>query len=270
MASKRRSMFHKNKTQETTEKGKETIFGQRRLAATRPCRERLWWGWGPHQPEAPSRPQSLSESRGGGARARLSEWSSLLADCDALCVGSGHTYGPLDGSLYATVVKKSATCPGTAGVPASSTGGGVINSPHTVSMDSGISSAGNGLHHQPPHHRHGPRAPAAAPGTAELDRLLDDMLMTVRDIPDLGGDESIPYHARQDSRPFTYGHLASPGLVRKAATPPPVAAPGLSPLAAPGLSPTAASSPLATPQRPPSGDETPSRAPPTSPDFHEG
>ncbi|XP_024082728.1 tensin isoform X3 [Cimex lectularius] len=93
-----------------------------------------------------------------------------------------HTYGPLDGSLYATVAKKEE----------------VIASPHTVSMDSGISSAGNGLASQGPcldQHR-------------ELDKLLSEMLMTVRDI------EEVPYHARTDSRPFSYG-LASPRLVRK-------------------------------------------------------
>uniref|UniRef100_A0A146LA02 Tensin n=2 Tax=Lygus hesperus TaxID=30085 RepID=A0A146LA02_LYGHE len=94
-----------------------------------------------------------------------------------------HTYGPLDGSLYATVSKKEE----------------VIASPHTVSMDSGISSAGNGLNAT-----QGP----SLDQHRELDKLLSEMLMTVRDI------EDVPYHARTDSRPFSYG-LASPRLVRK-------------------------------------------------------
>lgn len=87
--------------------------------------------------------------------------------------GVRHTYGPVDGSLYAVV--RSEPCPG--------------------SMDSGISSSTVRLEQ----HR-------------ELDKLLSDMLLTVRDIP----DPDIPYHARLDSRPFTYGGLASPSLVRKA------------------------------------------------------
>ncbi|XP_066902260.1 tensin-2 isoform X3 [Halyomorpha halys] len=88
--------------------------------------------------------------------------------------GVRHTYGPVDGSLYA-VVRSEPACPG--------------------SMDSGISSSTVRLEQ----HR-------------ELDKLLSDMLLTVRDIP----DPDIPYHARLDSRPFTYGGLASPSLVRKA------------------------------------------------------
>ena len=145
--------------------------------------------------------------------------------------------GPLDGSLYARVVKRS-------GEQESSSGDcgrrQVINSPHTVSMDSGISSAGNGLQRCTEYatssagHAN-PTNNLLAGGTSELDRLLDDMLMTVRDIPDLG--QEIPYHARMDSRPFTYGHLSSPGLVRKATPPPARASPA---------------------------------PPPTSPDFHEG
>lgn len=118
--------------------------------------------------------------------------------------------------------------------------GAVISSVHTASMDSGISSAGNGLlQPAPDHHR-------------ALDELLSDMLLTVESIPDppavenrtvrsaeldssrttRGADHDIPYHARQDSRPFTYGSvptpspsgdmlraqsgLSSPSLVRKA------------------------------------------------------
>ncbi|KAG8311639.1 hypothetical protein J6590_038664 [Homalodisca vitripennis] len=149
-----------------------------------------------------------------------------------------HTYGPLDGSLYATVRSKKGE-----GVESAGGGGGaaapVISSVHTVSMDSGISSAGNGLLTQP--------APSYPDHHRALDELLSDMLLTVENIPDLPAataqtpaaapvdcrpsrtaDHDIPYHARQDSRPFTYGSvptgemlraqagLSSPSLVRKA------------------------------------------------------
>lgn len=85
----------------------------------------------------------------------------------------------------------------------------------------------------------------------ELDDLLNDMMLTVQSIPDLKpqhrpdqhhqnnfglddvryideteDDKNIPYHARQDSRPFSYSSnamiadakagLSSPSLVRKA------------------------------------------------------
>lgn len=82
----------------------------------------------------------------------------------------------------------------------------------------------------------------------ELDELLSDMMLTVQSIPDLKPqqrpaaddafglenvryideeeEKNIPYHARQDSRPFSYGvnsnmigdtkGLSSPSLVRKA------------------------------------------------------
>lgn len=83
----------------------------------------------------------------------------------------------------------------------------------------------------------------------ELDELLTDMMLTVQSIPDVKPrhspsanditfnidnvryideeeDKNIPYHARQDSRPFSYGvnsnmiseskGLSSPSLVRKA------------------------------------------------------
>lgn len=123
-----------------------------------------------------------------------------------------HTFGPLDGSIYATVVRS---------------GGGGPSSPLSASMDSGISSAGRRAAPSPPD---------------ELDALLGDMLRTVSALPDpppasqtpqpqsqaeRGLD--IPYHARADSAPFTYGapglrpgmlrasnRLASPELVRRA------------------------------------------------------
>ncbi|XP_048483378.1 tensin-2 isoform X2 [Plutella xylostella] len=116
---------------------------------------------------------------------------------------AAHTFGPLDGSIYATVVRA----------------GGVPSSPLSASMDSGISSAGRRAAPSPPD---------------ELDALLGDMLRTVSALPDApqsraGRQPDIPYHARADSAPFTYGtaglspgmlraphRLASPELVRRA------------------------------------------------------
>lgn len=124
-----------------------------------------------------------------------------------------HTFGPLDGSIYATVVRA---------------GGGEPASPLSASMDySGISSAGRRAAPSPPD---------------ELDTLLGDMLRTVSALPDpppapttpqpqslADRATDIPYHARADSTPFTYGapglrpgmlrasnRLASPELVRRA------------------------------------------------------
>lgn len=86
-------------------------------------------------------------------------------------------------------------------------------------MDSGISSAGRRAAPSPPD---------------ELDALLGDMLRTVSALPDPPQSHAdrppdIPYHARADSAPFTYGapglrpgmlrapnRLASPELVRRA------------------------------------------------------
>lgn len=89
-------------------------------------------------------------------------------------------------------------------------------------MDSGISSAGRRAAPSPPD---------------ELDALLGDMLRTVSALPDpppaaqshADRAPDIPYHARSDSAPFTYGapglrpgmlrapnRLASPELVRRA------------------------------------------------------
>ncbi|XP_039763178.1 tensin-1 isoform X2 [Pararge aegeria] len=120
---------------------------------------------------------------------------------------AAHTFGPLDGSIYATVVRA----------------GGGPSSPLSASMDSGISSAGRRAAPSPPD---------------ELDALLGDMLRTVSALPDppVSAQQShadrapdIPYHARADSAPFTYGapglrpgmlrasnRLASPELVRRA------------------------------------------------------
>lgn len=108
-------------------------------------------------------------------------------------------------------------------------GGGGPASPLSASMDSGISSAGRRAAPSPPD---------------ELDALLGDMLRTVSALPDpppapqtsqpqpqshLDRVPDIPYHARADSAPFTYGapglrpgmlrssnRLASPELVRRA------------------------------------------------------
>ncbi|CAG9858791.1 unnamed protein product, partial [Phyllotreta striolata] len=152
-----------------------------------------------------------------------------------------HTFGPLDGSIYATIAKKPELSPG------------AVSSPLTVSMDSGISSAG----HQP-QNANTTASSSSPPPTAhpspltpedqhrELDELLSDMMLTVQSIPDLkpssattatrdedtfrfiddDDDKTIPYHARQSSQPFSYGinatminenkRLASPMLVRKA------------------------------------------------------
>ncbi|CAK1549913.1 unnamed protein product [Leptosia nina] len=122
---------------------------------------------------------------------------------------AAHTFGPLDGSIYATVVRAS----------------GGPSSPLSASMDSGISSAGRRAAPSPPD---------------ELDALLGDMLRTVSALPDpppapttpqsnVERAPDIPYHARTDSAPFTYGapglrpgmlrasnRLASPELVRRA------------------------------------------------------
>ncbi|XP_061378898.1 tensin-1 isoform X3 [Danaus plexippus] len=119
---------------------------------------------------------------------------------------AAHTFGPLDGSIYATVVRAS----------------GGPSSPLSASMDSGISSAGRRAAPSPPD---------------ELDALLGDMLRTVSALPDpppapqshADRAPDIPYHARADSAPFTYGapglrpgmlrasnRLASPELVRRA------------------------------------------------------
>ncbi|XP_050309456.1 tensin-3 isoform X3 [Anthonomus grandis grandis] len=184
-----------------------------------------------------------------------------------------HTFGPLDGSIYATIAKKPESSPG------------AVSSPLTVSMDSGISSAGhqqnantNASGSPPPTAQPSPLTPEDQ--HRELDELLSDMMLTVQSIPDFKPstsvtgsgnvnvsarnndngsrlqhqdfaldnvryideeerhdpyrkteyhreeDKEIPYHARENSKPFSYGvnqdmigeskGLSSPSLVRKA------------------------------------------------------
>uniref|UniRef100_A0AAR5QJF2 Uncharacterized protein n=1 Tax=Dendroctonus ponderosae TaxID=77166 RepID=A0AAR5QJF2_DENPD len=167
-----------------------------------------------------------------------------------------HTFGPLDGSIYATIAKKPELSPG------------AVSSPLTVSMDSGISSAGhqqnantNASGSPPPTAQPSPLTPEDQ--HRELDELLSDMMLTVQSIPDFKPTNSsartanqdfsidnvryiddedkhnpykrefqkeeekeIPYHARENSKPFSYGinqdmigdskGLSSPSLVRKA------------------------------------------------------
>nr|XP_008194377.1 PREDICTED: tensin isoform X4 [Tribolium castaneum] len=153
-----------------------------------------------------------------------------------------HTFGPLDGSIYATIAKKPELSPG------------AVSSPLTVSMDSGISSAGHQQNANTTASASPPLTAQPSPLTPEdqhreLDELVSDMMLTVQSIPDLKPahqdqssnnfgldnvryiddeeDKNIPYHARQDSRPFSYGvnsnsmiadskGLSSPSLVRKA------------------------------------------------------
>lgn len=167
-----------------------------------------------------------------------------------------HTFGPLDGSLYATISKKQQQelqhhqeqrqreeTP-VRGPQQELTGSGVaavISSPHTVSMDSGISSAGNGLlHKHHPHHTnsnntsnassasppppltslngHGGSLLQPSPSTSTttplspqdhhraLDELLNDMLLTVENIPDLPPSTISPYGDRSFA---TMRHVAT-------------------------------------------------------------
>ncbi|XP_069691756.1 tensin-3-like isoform X5 [Periplaneta americana] len=163
-----------------------------------------------------------------------------------------HTYGPLDGSLYATISKKQQqqqqqlqqqqqqqrqqlqSSPVRA--PQQELAGG---SPHTISMDSGISSAGNGLllHKQHLHHSnsnntsnasstsppppltslngHGGSLLQPSPSTSTvtplspqdhhraLDELLNDMLLTVENIPDLPPSTTSPYGSRSFTTTMT-------------------------------------------------------------------
>lgn len=118
-----------------------------------------------------------------------------------------HTFGPLDGSIYATIAKKPELSPG------------AVSSPLTVSMDSGISSAGKynsfyylivciktksdsqqllnsaigfaGHQQNANTNASGSPPPTAQPSPLtpedqhrELDELLSDMMLTVQSIPD--------------------------------------------------------------------------------------
>uniref|UniRef100_A0A8D8PVV8 Tensin n=1 Tax=Cacopsylla melanoneura TaxID=428564 RepID=A0A8D8PVV8_9HEMI len=173
--------------------------------------------------------------------------------------------GPLDGSLYATVKKSPSDSVGEGGAAGERNSGGssggaiAISSLHTVSMDSGISSAGNGLLNPATNTSSStqPSPDSQIDHHRALDELLNEMLLTVENIPDLKSSyatenvssgetptpmqyidevdhqtaapvgtvqKDIPYHARSDSQPFSYGSvpndamsgLSSPSLVRKA------------------------------------------------------
>ncbi|CAG9837482.1 unnamed protein product [Diabrotica balteata] len=104
-----------------------------------------------------------------------------------------HTFGPLDGSIYATIAKKPELSPG------------AVSSPLTVSMDSGISSAG----HHPPN-ANTTTSSGSPPLTAqpspltpedqhrELDELLSDMMLTVQSIPDLKPSPTSSINVREE------------------------------------------------------------------------
>ncbi|XP_077290561.1 focal adhesion protein tensin isoform X2 [Arctopsyche grandis] len=146
-----------------------------------------------------------------------------------------------EGPIYATVSRRTVDtepvvkCPPARAAGGSGAPGGT--SPLSASMDSGISSAGR---------RQGSPSPSAR--RRELDELLRDMMRTVEALPgpELSRHDQcannerpertpapdIPYHARPDSRPFTYGSplaeasmlksqpgLSSPSLVRRALRP---------------------------------------------------
>lgn len=132
-----------------------------------------------------------------------------------------HTYGPLDGSLYATVGRKQQLqmqqeqhrrqlllqqqqdhhlqlqqrrlqqLQVSTGGGGGTSAGPSPSSEHTISMDSGISSAGNGLPSGsaasgPVTSGPGPGQGAASSSSQRaLDDLLNDMLLTVESIPDL-------------------------------------------------------------------------------------
>ncbi|KAL1458642.1 hypothetical protein WDU94_008776 [Cyamophila willieti] len=114
-------------------------------------------------------------------------------------------------------------------------------------MDSGISSAGNGLLNPATNTSSStqPSPDSQIDHHRALDELLNEMLLTVENIPDLKSSyatyidevdhqtaavapgtvqKDIPYHARSDSQPFSYGSvpndamsgLSSPSLVRRA------------------------------------------------------
>lgn len=98
-----------------------------------------------------------------------------------------HTYGPLDGSLYARVLKGSSARKSPSPLPADHYRGGfhhLLNSPHVASTDSGISSAGlvrSGAHqHQggggsssasPPHSSSSPGGGLQTPSPIQVSRM---------------------------------------------------------------------------------------------------
>lgn len=89
---------------------------------------------------------------------------------------AAHTFGPLDGSIYATVVRA----------------GGGPSSPLSASMDSGISSAGRRAAPSPPD---------------ELDALLGDMLRTVSALPDLPPDHHHDRHSEVSYSTVPYSRI---------------------------------------------------------------
>ncbi|XP_054167937.1 tensin-1-like isoform X2 [Oppia nitens] len=124
-----------------------------------------------------------------------------------------HTYGPIDGSLYATVAKSgSKKSPVTFSLPNNSSADNASDDgPHTVSIDSGISSTVSGNPHHMGHtgntnggsgssgypspinveveihHQNGDDRPPNRPTTQEqqeLDELLSGMLEQVQSFPD--------------------------------------------------------------------------------------
>ncbi|XP_058794302.1 tensin-1 isoform X2 [Phymastichus coffea] len=89
--------------------------------------------------------------------------------------GLGYTCGPIDGSLYAVVQQT--------GSSGNRDAAAARNSPLTVSMDSGISSA--------PPQRSSPPDPQEAENQlhGDLDKLLQDMMLTVESMPDPPSEE---------------------------------------------------------------------------------
>ncbi|XP_052125912.1 tensin isoform X10 [Frankliniella occidentalis] len=203
-----------------------------------------------------------------------------------------HTYGPLDGSLYATVGRKQQLQMQQEALRqrqlqhqqqqhiqlhhqrmrALQPAGASPGSEHTISMDSGISSAGNGgsssaggggagQHAATP----GAAASPASSSQRALDDLLNDMLLTVESIPDLkperggaaGGGVDLQRQQRGgDSRHYQQRAPPAPTAPTGVCPPPRPArqsslSPGpVSPLlgAAPGRAPASATAPTTEPE----------------------
>ncbi|KAJ8687270.1 hypothetical protein QAD02_023064 [Eretmocerus hayati] len=111
--------------------------------------------------------------------------------------GLGYTCGPIDGSLYAVVQSSGG---GVTGVGGSSSTRDARGSPLTVSMDSGISSA-------PPQRASPPEIPDAdAQAHGDLDKLLQDMMLTVESIPDPPTDDSSRSFRNGTPKMFIHDH----------------------------------------------------------------